>query len=692
MNIIFECPICGGRYEAPLQQAGTEVLCTGCNSRIVVPNSAATTTPTDNVDSTQPSAPPESDASLKQSLLRTVMAGTAMGLLLGVVLFLYLGKQAGRSNTKLPELGRSSNDQSRPIARSLPPFGETTSHPTAKQTPASIQPEAPEATSLASTPVSSSRRALANSESSLASQANDRPEDSSRWRSAWSPITVGDHETVTFGSAGCPVVVVGNSVWNIQTRKIQATLQGTYEDRALTSLSPDGRYFAATEMAKPEKNNPVIVWDVATGKNVFVVPGDGTEATTFVGLAGNRLFVAFQSSETMRIWSVIDGKEQSSLDMPNTHIEDKNTAITCNGLYVATVADGNRIVVINVDTGDTAARMRPPKKIERAKPELPPGMVRVDRGGWIVDDDGGAATASDCTLIYSGLQSLEFSPASRELAAVSTNPKPRVIAWDDKGKRLLDEPLRNQHSAFGENPLTWFPSEKAFLIEHDVFDRESGKIVASIHEPLTRNLTIHVHDDDHLVGTFNHSPDKIQVLEIPWKDIQKSLAQLEENAPALLGPAEPVSIVFELGPLRGNQDQTVQQLGDAFKARLQQDGLNVQKGQQTFFRMRFSENAGDSLPIRKRQSPFDGRGRDTGRRATEAEGQLVVELIVTGNNEPIWRDSLSAFSSRSFDDVVNDTTVHNSMIENLSRQLDDLTSPYFIPESKDLLALPVILQ
>lgn len=32
------------------------------------------------------------------------------------------------------------------------------------------------------------------------------------------------------------------------------------------------------------------------------------------------------------------------------------------------------------------------------------------------------------------------------------------------------------------------------------------------------------------------------------------------------------------------------------------------------------------------------------------------------------------------------------MIENLARQLEDLNFPYFIPESEDLLALPVILE
>ena len=678
MNIIFECPVCCRRYEVPPQQAGTEMLCPGCNSRMVVPNYATTAAPTPDDDSTQPPAPPEPDASLKQSLLRTVIAGTAMGLLLGVVLFLYVGRQAGPSDTKLPKLGRSSSDQTRPLARSLPRFGETARPPTANKTLAPPDSnttveisEAREATTFASTPVTSSRRVVT---------------------SAGLPITVGSHETVTFGPSDCPVAVLGNSVWNIQTRKVQATLQSAYEDRALTSLSSDGQYFAATRMAKDERNNPVVVSSAATGETVFVVPGDGTAETTLVKLAGTCLFVAYQSSEVMRRWNVADGEEESSLEMPNAHLENKNTAVTSDGRYVATVADGNKIVVISIDTGETVARMRPPKKLENAIPDLPPGMVRVDRGGWIVEDTSGKATADDRKFIYSGLQALEFSPASRHLAAISTNPKPHVIAWNDKGTRLLDERLYGMRNAFCAHPLTWFPGEKAFLIERDVFDRESGKIVVAIHNPLAEERKLHVHDDDHLVGTFTDRSDEIEVREIPWSDIRKSLAQFDEKGPALLGPAEPVSIVFELGPLSGDQNRAVQQLGGALKARLERNGLNVQEGRQTFFRMRLSKSAGDSLPIHERQLPFEWRERHAGRRATGAEGQLVVELMVPGNDEPIWRDSLSASSSRSFDDLINDTTVRNSMIENLSRQLEDLTFPYFIPESKELLALPVILQ
>jgi len=181
-------------------------------------------------------------------------------------------------------------------------------------------------------------------------------------------------------------------------------------------------------------------------------------------------------------------------------------------------------------------------------------------------------------------------------------------------------------------------------------------------------------------------------MEIPWENIRASLAKLAEDAPALLSPAQPVSIVFELGSLRGDQNTTIQELGDALKERLARDNLKVEKGQSTFFRIRFSEKAGDSVAIFERQSPFDWRGRDTGQRVREAEGDLVVELMVPGNDKPVWRDSLSASSDSSYDGEINEMTVRDSMIENLANRMDDLNFPYFIPKSENLLALPVVLQ
>jgi hypothetical protein len=490
-------------------------------------------------------------------------------------------------------------------------------------------------------------------------------------------------------------VVIGTRVWDVEKRSVRATLEGQYEERSLKTLSLDGRYFAATGLAPHNRNNPVFVWDTTSGQTCLQIPGDPDENTEFLQLAGDRVFLAGHSSNRMTIWSLSQAREERTIDLPGNKVEHANTAIAHNGLYVAAIAE-SKPVVIKIDTGETVVRMRAPKQMktkESRGPELPPGMVRVDRGGWIIDDDdGGAADESECRSIYSWLKALEFSPDSRELAAISTHPKPRVICWNYQGRRILDEPLHTERGDFGENSITWFPGGKAWLLGSDVFDRDTGKVVLSVRKSSSGVPRVRVRDDDHLVGIFPRSPNELQIMEIPWENIRASLAKLAEDAPALLSPAQPVSIVFELGSLRGDQNTTIQELGDALKERLARDNLKVEKGQSTFFRIRFSEKAGDSVAIFERQSPFDWRGRDTGQRVREAEGDLVVELMVPGNDKPVWRDSLSASSDSSYDGEINEMTVRDSMIENLANRMDDLNFPYFIPKSENLLALPVVLQ
>jgi hypothetical protein len=69
----------------------------------------------------------------------------------------------------------------------------------------------------------------------------------------------------------------------------------------------------------------------------------------------------------------------------------------------------------------------------------------------------------------------------------------------------------------------------------------------------------------------------------------------------------------------------------------------------------------------------------------------VLELWAAGEAAPLWRGTLTASSSRSFSEEITDATVRKSMLEHLGRQLDGLEIPYFLPKSKDTLALPAVI-
>ncbi len=682
MNILFQCPVCGRQYEVAPQQAGAEVVCQGCNRRVVVPNPEPSP-----LRPTRPRTPRRMTKAPSPMVWLSAIGG---GVALLVVVILAFALMGGKDDAPAPPQRETASSDSSDAPSDL----DQHTHGNEFASSLASLVDVTESEQSASDELEASDEPAGLDAWGNTSEASNRDDSQpTEWGPSEPSIPVGDREVVTFGVPGCPVLVVGTTVWNIDQQSVQSTLQRGYEDRGLTALSADGKFFAATESASHNRDNPVFVWHATTGEPYFRIPGDGSGTTDFLAIAGDRVFVGGRSSNRLTVWSLSQAREERTVDLPGRKVEHNNTAIAHDGLRVATI-DNSKLVLIQVDTGETIVKMRAPKHIKEERgPKLPEGMVRVDRGGWIVDDDGGPADESECRSIYSSLKGMQFSPGSRELVAVSTHPKPRVICWNDQGRRILDEVLNADRHSFGRQTIGWFPNKNAWLLGNNVFDRESGKIVLSVAGARGHDLRLQVQDDGHLLGTFAHSRNALQPMEIPWDRIRQSLAQLEEeDTPALLSPAKPVSIVFELGTLRGNQNKTVQDLGVALRERLGRDGFEVEKGQSTFFRVRFSEQAGDTVAVHERQTPFDRRGRDTGQRVQEAEGEVVVELIVPGKDEPVWRDSLSAGSDSSYRGEVNDMTVRDTMVENLGNRMDELNFPYFIPESEDMLALPVILE
>jgi hypothetical protein len=517
----------------------------------------------------------------------------------------------------------------------------------------------------------------------------DESEDAGGWGTQ-TELAVGDPDEVAFGPPGCPVVLAGEQIWVIAQGKIHAQLEAPRERRSLATISPDGRWIATADKSPNQQETPVTVWDATTGRRRFTVPGHPERFADLIVLSNDHLFLGGRQDGELLIWDLHTGQEEKTLKLPD-NLRSGKVGFTQDGKYLAT-PDDDRMVVINVDTGRVVATMSPPKAMEHSRgPQAGEGPGSSRMPGRRTTSGPRRATSSDATFIYAWIQSVKFSPDGKELAVISTHPDPRLICWNSRGTLIYDEPFYDDGRAFWENTLKWFPDRSAWLIANDIFDRESGRIVFSIKEGFAQDLAIHVLDDNHLIGTFPHNPSQVEVLPIPWKDIRASLALMKEKGAALLSPADPVGLKIELGALRGNQEETTAVLRGALETRLARDGLRLAEDRPAFFRLKFAETAGDVLPIHERQSMFDRRGRDTGRTATEAKGTLVLELMVPDRDEPVWRDTLRAASSRSFDEEINDATVRKSMIQNLTRVLNKLKIPYFIPKSDEVLALPVVL-
>jgi hypothetical protein len=122
------------------------------------------------------------------------------------------------------------------------------------------------------------------------------------------------------------------------------------------------------------------------------------------------------------------------------------------------------------------------------------------------------------------------------------------------------------------------------------------------------------------------------------------------------------------------------------------NGISIADGQSTVLSMKFAEAAGEERRIVEKSSPFDMRGRDTGRTATGAKGSLLIQFRAAGNDKPIWERDLAAASVTSFREQINDASIRKSMLVELAHKIQQLQFPYFIPSDASLPALPILAE
>ena len=240
--------------------------------------------------------------------------------------------------------------------------------------------------------------------------------------------------------------------------------------------------------------------------------------------------------------------------------------------------------------------------------------------------------------------------------------------------------------------LQWLPNGTGWLVGGYMIDRETGRVLLVAKTPFAADVKPRLVDDRRLAGMFGDDSTRVRFVTVPWQKLRRAAQAMAANEPAHIAPGVPVSVDVRLAGTRGGVDETYRLVAGALVKRLARDGVPVADGQGTVVRLRFTEAAGEALAIYERQTRFDFRGRDTGRTATDAKGDAVVELFVPGSDEPVWRAAVKAFSAGSYDGAITDATVRASMLSNLASQLGDLDLPYFIPKAADLAALPAVVE
>jgi WD40 repeat protein len=701
MTIHFQCDGCRNEFHVPESLAGKTARCNRCGTIVTVPVPGLSF----DVEPTAPAAkpglgyPPAQSALAKPAALNSrggglpPVAWIAIGIggAVAVLVIIAIGLRSLFSSSDRVDSsaiasqtgGGTSIEWSPTPTAPTPPSAPTAPRPYTPTTagggfsaaasssaPASPDPfEAPEESPQPATPTS-------NTPSSDGSAA---PAPSADWEGGGGELRIPFEraEEVVFGPLGCPILISGNDVWDLAAGRAAQTLEGEREMRSLATISADGAWFAAANKSPNQEDTAIDVWNAATGKKVLTIPGDPERFADVIAFTRNKyLAIAGRSSAEIQVWDVETGKQAKSLTAPTERLDRGKLAFTADGQYFA-VAE-KQLGVFKTATAKQVAQMAAPLSMERSGQTS--GAPRRP------DPD-------DTVFVNAWMQDLEFSPDSQELAGISTHPRPRLLCWDHRGKLVLDEPLDQiPPITTWEHRLAWLPDKSGWLVSGNVFDRAAKRVVLGVRKKFGEEMLVHLLDKDRLLGEFPHDPQAVTAIQIPWDRIQASLAAMNDGTPAYLSPSAPVSINIQLDATRGDQQEAARAIGDALVERLARDGVKVERGKSTVFQVKFAEKAGDQLPIYERQSLFDRRGRDTGRSATEAKGSLVIELLVEGETQPLWRDAVDATNSTSFREEINDATVRKSMLENLAREIAELNIPYFIPNSEELLALPVVIE
>ncbi|MEQ9407287.1 MAG: serine/threonine-protein kinase [Fuerstiella sp.] len=448
------------------------------------------------------------------------------------------------------------------------------------------------------------------------------------------PFKPGDG--ITVGAPACPVVVVGNNVWNKATSAVSATLEGTYDGRSYTALSPDGRFFAAAAKLSNQQDTDVTVWDTNTGKRLFTAKGTSGRYADAILLSQKSLFVGGRWSQELQQWDCPAGNQRKAVPLSEGKFQRGNTAISHDGQFIAAVSN-SQLGILQVAGGRPVGIMQSP----------PAGGGR----------SGSRQHAEAIELIYASLQSLEFSKDNTELAGLVTHPNPRVLCWNSAGELTHQDSLSIPETAIGSRGLEWFPDGTSWLVAGHIIDRESRRIVLSPRHHADGQY--HIYDDFHLLGTFAAAPAKLVIKEIPWERIKASMAKADHPAAAHLAPSIPVSLNIDIT----GRDAAKTAAQTALAKRLRRDGFKITPDQ-----------------------------KDLVVRITGKAGETKLVLQVLADRKTVFSRTLTDVAALGPNFESGGEPAKSELLEKLTEQIETVDMPWFIPQDDKLATLPLLLE
>lgn len=505
------------------------------------------------------------------------------------------------------------------------------------------------------------------------------PAESARANSLFDSIPFSASEGFTIGVANCPVMLSGNRVWDKSTRSVRHQLQGVFDGRAQTALSPDGRLFAATSKPPDQQNTAVTVWDTQTGKQLFTAAGESKRFADVVLLSATSLYIGDRWSEELLVWDCESGSKGKSIKLNAAKFKRGNAAISKDGQYIAAMAQG-RMVILNTADGNIGGLMQNPGKSVRMKP----GSLKSTRSR---SKNRTQNIVDEAEPVFAAMQSLSFSVDNQELAGFSTFPRSRFMAWNSMGELTVDRAAASVTSGIPGGAFQWFDDREAWLVSGSILDRNTGRVVLTTLSDASKHTSVSVYDDDHLVSVLRNSPNELSIIPIPWDTIEDSLQRITHSDEALLAVGSTVSLQVQLATLFGKNSQEFNDVRKAMRDTLTREGLKVDTGSGMLFRINIADDPEEKTSILNRLIPAEMR-RETPNVETQPDGDCVVlELLPTASStEPIWRVNLGSLA-----DLGLANTPKRVAADKLMSLIDEMNFPYYLPSDDKAVGLPIVI-
>jgi hypothetical protein len=501
------------------------------------------------------------------------------------------------------------------------------------------------------------------------------------------PIQVAKHCDVLYPATPSPFVAVGHSstatgtceVWDLSKDQRVGTI-AELAPANMFALSPDGQHFAC--VLTGTMNPTVAVWSLATGqewRRIEVNP-----SPIFVDIllfaAPGRLVTAKQTvkGRLFQIWDVTTGEVLREILGPQLFEKD-SAAASADGKRLAVFSDKS-VLVYDLATGEKTAQL--------------------DTGN------------QPFSVIH--CRGLGFAPDGSEVAGVFyNNRETRITSWNTADRQLVvdhqlpgDVKLAIKGAASYKGPaFDWLPDGSAFLIYgHAVVDRNTGRLVWMIRPadddiyPSARRVL----DNDHVAVVTGSwlGARRVEILKLPWRQIDGSLKAMASDAAAHLKPGQSISLDVTVADVRsGTPDQTKTDIVQALTERFTGDGIRVESDAPVVLSVRYSEQIGATLHEVESKAgpgglplpsgPFGGNAVKTGRTVQGTKATCDVAFKLAGAATPFWSNRIEMDPHHLIvTEQPSAATARSATFRMVKSSLLQQPIPYFVPKDASLAALP----